>query len=105
MTKDYVEQRNGFFYVTGTRVSLDSLVYLLRAGASPESIRDEFEVLTLEEVFGALAFYLAHQHEVDAYLARQQERWAEIEGSAGPLEPGLRKRLERARKKLDVKTA
>ena len=38
---EYVEQRNGGFYITGTRVSLDSTVYSFKAGDSPETIRPE----------------------------------------------------------------
>ena len=36
---EYIEQRSGGFYVAGTRVSLDSIVYSFRAGDSPETIR------------------------------------------------------------------
>ena len=37
--REYVEQRNGGFYVAGTRVSLDSIVSCFNAGESPETIR------------------------------------------------------------------
>jgi uncharacterized protein (DUF433 family) len=72
MSKDYVTQVNGAYRITGTRVSLDSVVYAFLNGVSPESIQDSFPVLTLEQVYGAIAYYLAHQPEVDAYL-RQGE--------------------------------
>ena len=68
----YVEQRNGGFYVAGARVSLDSIVHEFRNGASPEAIRDNFELLTLEQVYGAIAFYLGHQAEIDSYLDAEQ---------------------------------
>lgn len=42
MAKEYVEERNGSFYVSGTRISLDSLVYALRPGESAETIRENF---------------------------------------------------------------
>lgn len=58
MNSPYVEQREGGFWVAGTRVSLDSLVYPFRRGASPETIRSSFPILTLEQVYGAIAFYL-----------------------------------------------
>ncbi len=60
---DYIEQRNGGFYITGTRVSLDSIVYSFKAGDSPETIRQNFSSLTLEQVYGAIAFCLAHEVE------------------------------------------
>ena len=64
----YVEQRNGGFYVAGTRVSLDSNVYSFKAGDSPETIRQNLSSLTLEQVYGAITFYLAHEQEVDANI-------------------------------------
>jgi hypothetical protein len=71
-----------------------------RRGASPETICQNFETLCLEEVTGAVAYYLANQTEVDAYLIRQDERWAEGRRKAEPLPANLRERLTRARDKL-----
>jgi hypothetical protein len=51
---EYIEQRNGGFYVAGMRVSLDSIVYSFKAGDSPETIRQNFSSLTLEQVYGAI---------------------------------------------------
>ena len=72
MSKDYVTKVEGAYRVTGTRVSLDSLVYLYREGISPEGMAESYPALTLEQVHGALAFYLANQAEVDAYLAKAE---------------------------------
>ena len=55
MARDYVEQRDGGYYVSDTRVSLDSIVYAFRRGESAETICQNFEVLNLEEVYGAIA--------------------------------------------------
>lgn len=68
MTQQYVEHHDGGYWVADTRVSLDSVVYAFLEGLSPESIVDSFETLTLEQVYGALAYYLGHRAEVDAYL-------------------------------------
>lgn len=76
MASEHVEQREGVYYLPGTRVSLDSIVYAFREGCSPESIREDFEGLTLAGVYGAIAFYLDHQADIDAYLAQRKERWA-----------------------------
>ena len=72
MSKDYVTQTHGAYRVSDTRVSLDSVVYAFLNGQSPESILDSFPVLTLEQIYGAITYYLAHQEEIDAYL-RQGE--------------------------------
>jgi uncharacterized protein (DUF433 family) len=68
MDQIYVEQRDGGYWVQGTRVSLDSVVYRFLEGLSPESIADCFPALTLEQVYGAITYYLAHRAEIDAYL-------------------------------------
>jgi uncharacterized protein (DUF433 family) len=97
---EYIEQRNGGFYVAGTRVSLDSVVYSFKAGASPETIRQNFSSLTLEQVYGAIAFYLAHEQEVDSNI---REGEAAIQSSIPPLSesrPEVYARLERARHEI-----
>jgi uncharacterized protein (DUF433 family) len=70
MDKVYVEQRDGGYWITGTRVSLDSILAAFNRGAAPETIRRSFPVLSLEEVYGAITFYLAHDREIDEYLQR-----------------------------------
>ncbi|MCB9385647.1 MAG: DUF433 domain-containing protein [Bryobacterales bacterium] len=97
MARAYVEQREGGYYVAGTRVSLDSLVHGFWRGESPETIVSGFEVLTLEEVYGAIAFYLGHQDEVDQYLREQDDSWARDRADAPPLPAQLRERMARAR--------
>jgi hypothetical protein len=92
--------------VAGERVSLDSLVYAFLRGASPETIRRSFPVLTLEQVYGAIAFYLAHEQEIDAYL-KEAERGAEAQGAemnarARAARPELFERLEQARQERET---
>lgn len=62
----------------GRKISLDSVVYAFREGAAPETIRREYPLLTLEQVYGAIAYYLAHQREVDEYLLKQEAVWAKL---------------------------
>jgi uncharacterized protein (DUF433 family) len=100
MAKEYIEHREGNYYVTGTRISLDSIVHAFRRGESAETICQNFELLRLEEVYGAIAYYLANQAEIDAYLIRQNEKWAEGRRNAEPLAADLRERLVRAQDKL-----
>jgi uncharacterized protein (DUF433 family) len=78
MPKEYVRTVEGAYRVGDTRVSLDSLIYLFREGMSAESMAESYPTLTLEQVHGALAFYLANQKAIDAYLAEGQ-RAAELQ--------------------------
>ena len=64
--KSYIEYRQEAYWVVGTRISLDSIVYSFQRGLSPESIVQSFPLLTLEQVYGAIAFYLANHSEIDA---------------------------------------
>ncbi len=100
MSKEYIERRDGNYYVAGTRISLDSIVHAFRRGESPETICQNFELLRLEEVYGAIAYYLANQAEIDAYLIRQSERWAEERRNSEPLPASLRERLICAREDM-----
>lgn len=69
MDRQYVEQRDGGYWISGSRVSLDSVVFAFNDGLSPETIATEcFPSLTLEEVYGAITYYLSHREAVDEYL-------------------------------------
>jgi hypothetical protein len=59
--------------------------------------------LRLEQVYGAIAYYLAHDQEIDAYLTEAEAQGAEINARARAARPELFERPERAR--LDRKTA
>ena len=75
MDPAYVERRDDGYWVYGTPVSLDSIVYAFRRGASPETIKSSFPVLTLEHVYGAITFYLSRQSEIDEYLRTAEEAY------------------------------
>jgi len=86
--KPYIEVCRGAYRIASTRISLDSVVYAFRQGRSPEAIQQSFPLLTLEQIYGAITYYLAHQAEMDAYLeageteyeaARQRQRAAQPE--------------------------
>jgi len=100
MHSEYIEQRNAGYYVAGTRISLDSVVYSFKEGKSPEAIHNDFPSLKRAQIYGAIAFYLDHQAEIDDYLACTEH---EFEGSTIPLQqanPALWDKLERARSKI-----
>jgi uncharacterized protein (DUF433 family) len=96
--KEYVIQRDGGYYIADSRISLDSVAYAFKRGASPESIQRSFPLLTLEEVYGAIAFYLSHQHEVDLYLKEGEVEFEELRRKSREANPELREKLDEARK-------
>lgn len=100
MSSAYVEERDGSFYVAGTRVSLDSIIQCFDEGLSPESILTEFDTLTLAQVYGAIAYYLDRQPAMDAYRLRQKQRIAAMRAADEPLPENLQRRLDEAREQL-----
>jgi uncharacterized protein (DUF433 family) len=97
---EYVEQRNGGYYIRGVRVSLDSIVYAFNAGDSPETIRHNFSSLTLEQVYGAIAFYLGNRDAVDANIREGEEELDRIVPPLSESSPELYARLQKAREAL-----
>lgn len=94
-----VERRDESFYVGGSRVPLAAIVREFQDGQSPEAIRLAFPTLTLEQVYGAITFYLGHKEEVDGDLSGRER----VEGTFGdpqnaPAE--LKEKLDRARRRL-----
>jgi uncharacterized protein (DUF433 family) len=85
---------HGVLRVGTGRVMLDSVITAFQQGHSPETIRQQYPALSLEEVYGAITYDLAHHEEVDEYLRRQDEVWerwrAETEASPSPVVERLR---------------
>ena len=98
MSKQYVEKRDGGFWITGKRISLDSIIYAFRRGQSPEGIKRSFSLLTLEEIYGAITFYLANQTEIDDYLSREEAEFEKMRQSSN--DDDWRARLNKARQSL-----
>ncbi len=98
MSREYVEQRDGAYRVAGTRVSLDSVVYAFRRGASPESIQRSFPLLNLEQIYGAITYYLANQEEVNEHLVAGEEEFEQLRLASREAYPEWHEKLDRARK-------
>jgi uncharacterized protein (DUF433 family) len=97
-TNTYVEQRGGGHYVTGSRVSLDSIVYAFLEGQTAESIAQAFPTLTLEQAYGAIAFYLAHRAEVDEHLERSRQEFESKRQAGRDSDPMFYQKLAAARR-------
>ena len=104
MATEYIEQREDNYFVRGSRVSLDSVVYGFLDCESPETIRDNFPTLSLEQIYGAIAFYLAHQAGIDAYLKAKSVAFEDARRSQTNVPAGLRARVERSRERLEQRT-
>jgi uncharacterized protein (DUF433 family) len=95
-SRQYVEEQEGCYRIVGKRISLDSLVYAYRDGILPEGIVLLFPGLTLEEVYGSIAFYLANRAIVDQYLAEGAKLFETLRQQARESDPAFYKKLHNA---------
>jgi uncharacterized protein (DUF433 family) len=95
--KSYVEYRTDSYWIEGTRISLDSVVYAFRQGLSPESIAQAFPLLNLEQIYGAIAFYLANRSAIDAYLAAEEAAFDAMPQPLQSSDPALYNKLMEAK--------
>jgi len=102
VSTEYVEQRDGAYRVAGTRVSLDSIVYAFISGQSAESIAQSFPVLTLEQVYGAITFYLANREGIDRYLDAQRQDYEAKRAAARTGDPMFYQKLADAKRQTPL---
>jgi len=102
MSEAYIEQRDGSYVVAGTRVSLDSIVYAFLDGQSAEAIAQSFPLLRLEQVYGAIAYYLAHRDEIDRYLETRRQDFAAARKAARDADPMFNQKLAEAKKQTPL---
>ncbi|MFN6515970.1 MAG: DUF433 domain-containing protein [Nostoc sp. CreGUA01] len=97
ITKQYIEERGEGYWIEGTRISLDSVVYAFLNGESPESIAQNFPLLSLEQVYGAITFYLANRELIDGYLKAGEQEFEKLQESFRQNNPLLYQKLKAAK--------
>lgn len=89
------EAGDGVVRVAGTRIPLERIIRAFLAGSTPEQIAHDYDVLSLQDVYAVVSYYLHHRPDVDAYLAEAEQATArardEIERQYDPA--GIRARL------------
>jgi len=104
-TNEYVEVRNGGYYVAGTRIGLDVVVYDFRRGRSAEAIFEAYPSIgSLAKVYGVITFILEHSVEVEAYLKDQDRILEEIKAQYH-MPQDMIDRFERAKKEAPTRLA
>jgi len=102
MAESYVEKHDDAYRIRGTRISLDSVVYAFLNGQTAEAIAQAFPLLTLEQVYGAIAYYLAHRETVDAYLAQGEVAYEDLRRATREADPMFYQKLADARRQRQV---
>jgi uncharacterized protein (DUF433 family) len=97
-TNAYVRRdEHGALRVADTRVPIDSIVAAFQQGHSPETMQQQYPALTLEQIYGALTYYLAHADEVNDYLRGQERLWHEWQQRCEHEQPAVLQRLRAVR--------
>lgn len=99
MAKEFVERRHDSFYLIGSRVPLAHIIRQFQNGEQPEAIRLHYPTLTLEQVYGAIAFYLGNKKEVEKDIAGR-EREEEEYTRTHPTSPEVKEKFERMRQQM-----
>jgi len=85
--------QKGAMRVGKAGVALESVLAGFEQGHTPETIRSQYPALTLEEVYGAITYSLAHPTEVQDYLKRQDALWEQWRQRLQENEPPVVERL------------
>lgn len=100
MSDTYIIRSDNAYRIRGTRISLDSIVYDYLSGLSPEAIADNFDGLSLEQVYGTITYYLSNREEVDRHLMRNREKFDALRRKARKSHPLLYRKLEEMQEAL-----
>jgi uncharacterized protein (DUF433 family) len=90
-----VDDDRRVFRVSGTRVTLDTVIGAFKRGATPEEIAQDYSEVPLADVYAVIAYYLRHRAEVEDYLERRAREHAELrrEIESHPEQQEIRNRL------------
>jgi len=69
---------DGVIRVGKTRVTLDTLVYAFRDGATAEEIVQQYPSLRLEDVYSVIGYCLRHVDKVEAYLLERERQASKV---------------------------
>lgn len=87
--------KDGVVRVSGTRVTLDTVVRAFSRGATAEEIAQQYPSLSLSDVYSTISYYLQNRAEVDAYLEirRKHAQGVKRENQKRFDQTGIRERL------------
>lgn len=98
----------GAVRVGPTRVLFVLVVRAFKDGATPEDIVRMYDTLDLADTYAAVAYYLRHRAEVEAYLEEYDRAaevvWEKIRARQGD-QSGIRERLLARKAALDAEAA
>ena len=99
ITVPFAVTEYGTIRITGSRVSLDSIVHHYKLGATAEEIACRFPSVGLADIHLTIAYYLSHRQAVEDYL-KQQESEADLLQSQIESDPGHQKTMTELRERI-----
>lgn len=86
---------DGVIHVSGTRVTLDTVVTAFQEGATAEEIVFQYPSLNLANVYAVIAYYLQQRPQVESYLWQRRAQADEVQRqNEARFDPhGIRERL------------
>jgi len=90
-----ITDSDGIIRVRGTRIPLDTIVYVFNSGATAEEIIQQYPSLDLADVYAVISYYLRKREEIDAYLEEStyQAKLIQEQNEARFSLKGIRERL------------
>ena len=79
MTIPLRTDEHGAIRIGDTRVTLDSIINYHLQGESPEDLHEGFPIVSLQDIYAVIAYYLANRTEVDIYLKRRNDEAKRIQ--------------------------
>lgn len=94
-TVPMVTGADGVIRVSGTRVTLDSILLAFNDGATPEEIAQQYPTVPLADIYHLIGYCLRHTAEMEEYLRRRLRESQEVQqqNEARWRPDGVRQRL------------
>ena len=90
---------DGTIRITGSRVSLESIVMQYERGAGAEEILESFPSLKLADIYAAISYYLNHREQVNEYVLGQDTKAQALRDSI-EADPVYKSKLTEIRKQI-----
>ena len=83
------QDESGTIRVGKSRVLLELVIRAFLDGASPETIVQRYETLSLSDVYLTIGYYLNHKNEIDDYLQQREKLAGLVSQRLANIQPDL----------------
>lgn len=99
MARNCMERREAGFYIAGSRVPIDRIVWEYRNGEDSEAIQSHFPTLSFDQVNSAITFYLTNKNEVEQVM-EERRRAEETYTATHPTPLDIKEKFAQMRRQL-----